>query len=53
MKNKIRRHKDINENTIYSWECPNCGHYNDDFENPNIKDLLCCEGCLSEVKVID
>ncbi|CAL2084931.1 hypothetical protein [Tenacibaculum sp. 190524A02b] len=48
----ITRHKEIYENTIYSWECPICKEFNDTYENPNLKDELCCDGCNEEIKVI-
>jgi uncharacterized CHY-type Zn-finger protein len=32
----------------WGWECPKCGHWNEEDENPEYTDTLMCEYCQGE-----
>lgn len=53
MSNTINKN-DIGETMVYDWECPDCGHQNDVYEDkPNSGDTLTCEECYEQVTVSD
>ena len=53
MSNTINK-SDIGETMVYDWECPDCGHQNDVYEDePTDGDTLTCEECYEQATVYD
>ena len=44
---------EINVATRYVWECPNCGHYNEDVENPAYATSVICSECTERFELKD
>lgn len=40
------------EQPVYVWECPKCGHFNEDTEDPEYMDTVVCDECHNEFKPI-
>lgn len=34
-----------NEITRWGWDCPNCGHWNEEDDDPGYQDVIICEEC--------
>lgn len=53
MSNTINK-SDIGETMVYEWDCPDCGHSNELYEDEPVSgDTLHCEKCSETSKVID
>jgi len=42
---------DINETTIYTWECLACGDFNEMYDDPNYSESILCDHCDIEYKI--
>ena len=38
----------VYETTVYVWECPSCGHFNEDGEDPDYQEEVTCEDCCKD-----
>ena len=47
------KRSDVVEETIYCWECPKCGNFNEMSEDPSNNYELCCDECDHEEELED
>lgn len=43
----------VDESIVYTWECPECGHFNEDCNEPDVDDEVWCSGCRETFIVTD
>lgn len=46
------KREDVEEEVTYSWLCPKCGKFNDNFESPYYETHYYCNHCSEEVEII-
>ena len=39
---------EVHECIRYCWECPGCGHFNEDTEDPDYQEEVTCEECSKD-----